>query len=147
MTELRGLATHENLKRAFEAEAQTAHKYLYFAKIAEIEGYPDLSQLLHEMAEGGSCNAHGHLDFLRRVGDPQTDMPMGVTDSNLASAIAAEIREHNKIYPEMAEAARKEGFPDIASWFDTLAKLKQAHVERLHEAMEKVIYSSKEKDQ
>ncbi len=45
MDELRGLATHDKLKAAFRAEAGTVLRYLYFARIAEIEGFPDVAQL------------------------------------------------------------------------------------------------------
>ncbi len=135
MTDLKDLNTHANLKSSFSEEAGTVLRYLYFAKIADIEGFPDVAQLFRDLAEGGACSAHGNLDFLGRVGDPLTDLPIGETDRNLKAAIAAERLEYERMYPVMAAESRREGFPDIASWFETLTKLKKSHIEKLEESL------------
>jgi len=135
MSGLKGLETHDNLKGAFAEESGAVHRYLYFAKIADIEGYLDVAQLFRDIAEGGLQNTHGNLDFLKLEGDPDTGLPIGETDRNLAAAIMSETYEYAELYPEMAVKAREDGFPDIASWFDSLAKLKRAHVVRLKAAL------------
>ena len=38
---LDGSKTHENLKAAFAGESQANRRYLYFARQADIEGYPE----------------------------------------------------------------------------------------------------------
>ena len=38
---LDGTKTHENLKAAFAGESQANRRYLYFARAADIEGYPE----------------------------------------------------------------------------------------------------------
>jgi len=135
MANLEGLETHQHLKDAFAEEAVTAYRYLYFAKIADIEGQPDVAQLFRDLAEGGICNAHGSLDFLRTEGDPLTGAPIGQTDRNLHASLLAESTEFSELYPDMAAVAHAEGFPDVASWFETLTKLKRAHVQQLREAI------------
>jgi len=40
MAKLDGTKTHQNLKEAFAGESQANRRYLYFAKAADIEGYP-----------------------------------------------------------------------------------------------------------
>ncbi len=40
MAALKGSKTHENLKTAFANEAQANRRYLYFARQADVEGYP-----------------------------------------------------------------------------------------------------------
>jgi len=135
MANLEGLETHKHLKDAFAEEAVTAYRYLYFAKIADIEGQPDVAQLFRDLAEGGICNAHGSLDFLRTEGDPLTGAPIGQTDRNLHASLLAESTEFSELYPDMAAVAHAEGFPDVASWFETLTKLKRAHVQLLREAI------------
>ncbi len=40
MAQLKGSKTHDNLKHAFAGESQANRRYLYFAKQADIEGYP-----------------------------------------------------------------------------------------------------------
>ena len=37
---LKGSKTHQNLKDAFAGEIQANRRYLYFAKVADVEGYP-----------------------------------------------------------------------------------------------------------
>ena len=135
MAEFSGQTTHQHLIAAFQEEAVVAHRYLYFAKLADIEGHPEIAQLFRDLAEGGICNAHGCLDFLRLEGDPLTNAPIGETDRNLRASLLAETREYTEQYPEMAGQAHTEGFPDIASWFETLTKLKRAHAQQLDAAL------------
>ncbi|HET6303530.1 MAG TPA: rubrerythrin family protein, partial [Myxococcota bacterium] len=122
MAALKGSKTHQNLKEAFAGESQANRRYLYFARQADIEGYPDVGGLFRDTAEAETGHAHGHLDHLKPVGDPVTDKPFGSTDKNLASAVAGETYEYTEMYPGMARSARDEGFKDVAEWFETLAK-------------------------
>jgi rubrerythrin len=130
MRELKGTETEHNLKTAFANEAQANRRYIYFAKQADIEGYPDIAGLFRDTAEGETGHAHGHLDFLKKLGDPTTGLPIGNTIRNLESAIAGETDEYTTVYPAMAKTARGEGFPEIAEWFETLAKAEKHHASR-----------------
>ena len=130
MPALKGTKTHGNLKDAFAGESQANRRYLYFAKQADIEGYPDIAGLFRDTAEGETGHAHGHLDYLKQVGDPATDLPIGETSDNLKAAIAGETHEYTDMYPGMAKAAREEGFAEIADWFETLAKAENSHAGR-----------------
>ena len=89
MAELKGTKTHTNLRDAFAAESQANRRYLYFAKVADVEGHPDLAGLFRDTAEGETGHAHGHLDYLKRVGDPVTGEPIGDSVKNLKAAIAS----------------------------------------------------------
>jgi len=40
-----------------------------------IEGYPDIAGNFRDTADGETGHVHGHLDFLKQVGDPATDGP------------------------------------------------------------------------
>jgi len=136
MAELNGSKTHGHLKEAFAGESQANRRYLYFAKQADIEGYPDVGGLFRDTAEAETGHAHGHLDHLRRVGDPATGKPIGATDKNLASAVHGETYEYTEMYPGMAKDARSEGFADIAEWFETLAKAEKSHAGRFQKALD-----------
>ena len=136
MAELKGTKTHQNLKEAFAGESQANRRYLYFAKNADVEGYPDIAGLFRDTAEGETGHAHGHLDYLRVVGDPVTDKPIGVTDKNLESAVLGETFEYTDMYPGMAKSAREEGFNEIADWFETLAKAEKSHAGRFQQALD-----------
>src|ERR1700747_1237445 len=122
MKSLKGTKTHANLKDAFAGESQDNRRYLYFAKIADVEGYPEIAGLFRDTAEGETGHAHGDMDFLRELGDPVTGLTIGDTISNLEAAIAGETNECVSVYPEMAKTAREEGFSEIADWFETLTK-------------------------
>jgi rubrerythrin len=133
---LSGTKTHGNLKAAFAGESQANRRYEYFAKQADVEGYPDVAGLFRDTAAGETGHAHGHLDYLKQVGDPATDKPIGSTEKNLASAVAGETHEYQSMYPSMAKEAREEGFDDIAEWFETLAKAEKSHAGRFDKALQ-----------
>lgn len=138
MADLKGSKTFENLKEAFAGESQANRRYLYFAKVADVEGYPEVAGNFRETAEGETGHAHGHLDYLKRVGDPATGKPIGDTILNLKSAIAGETHEYTEMYPGMSKTAREEGFPEIADWFETLAKAEKSHAGRFESMLKSV---------
>jgi rubrerythrin len=136
MPNLKGTKTHENLKAAFAGESQANRRYLYFARQADIEGYPDVGGLFRDTAEAETGHAHGHLDYLKEAGDPATDKPIGATDQNLVAAVAGETYEYTEMYPGMAKTARNESFDRIAEWFETLAKAEKSHAGRFQSALD-----------
>ena len=136
MAQLKGSKTQENLQSAFAGESQANRRYLYFAKAADIEGYPEVAGLFRDTAEGETGHAHGHLDYLAQVGDPATDLPIGSSRDNLKAAVAGETHEYTDMYPGMAKAARDEKFDEIADWFETLAKAERSHANRFQKALD-----------
>ena len=138
MAELKGSTTHENLKEAFAGESQANRRYLYFAKKADVEGYPDVAGLFRDTAEGETGHAHGHLEYLAEVGDPATGEPIGDTEANLKSAIAGETYEYTEMYPGFAKTARDEGFEEISEWLETLARAEKSHAGRFGEGLESI---------
>jgi len=133
---LKGSKTEQNLKDAFAGESQANRRYLYFAKVADIEGYPQIAANFRDTAEGETGHAHGHLDFLKKAGDPATDLPIGDTEKNLKAAVAGETHEYTDMYPGMAKTARDEGFDEIADWFETLGKAERSHANRFQKALD-----------
>jgi Rubrerythrin len=83
-------------------------------------------------------SAHGHLDYIKQVGDPANDMPIGESSDNLKAAIAGETHEYTDMYPGMAKTAREEGFSEIADWFETLAKAEKSHAGRFQQMLESI---------
>ena len=61
---LKGTKSHDNLKGAFAGESQANRRYLYFARRADIEGFPDIGGLFRDTSEAETGHAFGHLDFL-----------------------------------------------------------------------------------
>ncbi|HBI28508.1 MAG: rubrerythrin [Deltaproteobacteria bacterium] len=138
MPNLDGTKTHENLKDAFAGESQANRRYLWMAKAADVEGFPEIAGNFRQTAEGETGHAHGHLDYLQQVGDPATGLPIGETPENLKASIAGETHEYTDMYPGMAKSAREEGFGEIADWFETLAKAEKSHAGRFQQMLNSV---------
>ncbi len=127
MANLKSSKTIENLKAAFAGESQANRRYLYFARQADIEGYPEAAGVFKNTADGETGHAFGHLDFIKEVGDPATGLPIGETADNLKAAVAGETYEYTEMYPGFAKTAREEGFAEVAEWFETLARAEKSH--------------------
>ena len=138
MPTLAGTKTFENLKEGFAGESQANRRYLYFARQADIEGYPDVSGVFRDTAEGETGHAFGHLEFLAEVGDPATGKPIGDSKLNLQAAVAGETYEYSEMYPGFARMAREEGFDEIAEWFETLARAEKSHAGRFQKAYDTI---------
>jgi rubrerythrin len=138
MADLKGTKTFENLKEGFAGESQANRRYLYFARQADIEGYPDVAGVFRDTAEGETGHAFGHMEFLAEVGDPATGLPVGDTTTNLQAAIAGETYEYTEMYPGFARTAREEGFEEIAEWFETLARAEKSHAGRFQKAHDSI---------
>ena len=136
MSNLKRTKTHDNLKNAFAGESQANRRYLYFARRADIEGYTDIGGLFRDTSEAETGHAFGHLDFLSKVGDPATGLPIGETDKNLKAAVQGETYEYSEMYPGFAKSARDEGFAEIAEWFETLAKAEKSHAGRFQKGLD-----------
>ncbi len=138
MKSLSGTRTHENLKLAFAAESQANCRYIYYARTADIEGHPDVGGLFRNTSEAETGHAFGHLDLLKATGDPATGLPFGETRKNLLAAVEGETHEYTQMYPSMAKTAREEGLPEVADWFETLAKAEKSHAGRFTKALEEL---------
>ena len=136
MSSPKGSKTERNLKEAFAKESQTNRCYLYFARTADEEGHEYVSALFRSIADVKTGHAHGHLEYLEGIGDPVTAAPIGTTTENLKAAIAGEAHECMDRYSDMTRTARDEGFDEISNWFETLAKTKKFHNERLKKALD-----------
>ena len=88
--------------------------------------------------KAGLAYAHGHLDFLKEVGDPVTGEPIGGTPMNLKAAIASETYEYTEMYPGFARTAREEGFEEVAEWFEALACAEKSHAGRFQKGLNSI---------
>jgi len=133
--DLRGSKTLENLKAAFAGEAQANRRYLYFARLADSEGCPEVAGLFRDVAQHETGHAFGHMRFLKQVGDPVTNVPIGSTRQNLTSCYEGETYEATQMYPGFAKVAREEGLEELAKWFDSLARVEKTHAELYAKAL------------
>jgi rubrerythrin len=121
MADLKGTKTEKNLLEAFAGESQARNKYSYYASVAKKEGYEQLAEIFMETAENEKEHAKLHLQAL---------MGIESTIKNLQAAASGENAEWTKMYPRMAQEARKEGFEDLAYMFEAIAAIEKAHQER-----------------
>jgi len=135
---LAGSKSLQNLKDAFAGESQANRRYLYFARIADIEGFPDVAGLYKDTADAETGHAFGHLDFLKEIGDPATGESIAKTEQNLKASFAGETYEYTQMYPGTATTAREEGFAELAEWFETLAKAEKSHAGRFTKGLNQI---------
>lgn len=129
--------TEKNLVEAFAGESQANRKYLAFAKIADEEGYPQVSKLFRAAAEAETVHAHNHLRELKGIKS---------TKENLEAAIAGETHEFRDMYPRMIKEGTEEGRESALKSFNFANEVEKIHAalyERAHKYLgdnEKVDY-------
>lgn len=60
---------------------------LFVAATPTVEGYPEIAGNFRDTAEGETGHAHGHLDYLKQVGDPATGNPKGADAAFVAEGM------------------------------------------------------------
>ena len=123
MKELKGSKTERNLMEAFAGESQARNKYTYYASKAKKDGYEQIAAVFTETADNEK--EHAKLWFKELHNGERPD-----TLTNLLDAAAGEHGEWTKMYKQMANEAREEGFNAIAYKFDAVAEIEKRHEER-----------------
>ena len=134
MPSLKGTKTEKNLLTACAGESQARNKYTYFSSVARKEGYQQIMAIFKETADNEKEHAERFFKFLEG-GEVELKWPfpagvVGTTTENLKEAAAGENYEHTKMYPEFADTAEKEGFPEVAATFRSIASVEAAHEKR-----------------
>ena len=136
---VKGTKTEQNLLKAFAGESQARNRYEMFAKIAKKEGYVQISEIFKETARNEFAHAKRFFRFLEGGPVEITAMyPAGVegtTAENLKAAAEGENEEHTILYPEFAQIAKEEGFPEIGAAFKAIASVEVAHEKRYLELL------------
>ncbi len=143
--------TIENLTKAFIGESQARNRYSFYAKTAQKEGYEQISEIFLITAD----NEREHAKWLFRlinelkqkegvtldeiVVEASAPTTLGSTVENIKAAIAGENYEHTSMYPEFADAAEKEGFPEIAKRLRAIAKAEEHHEERYKKLLNEIL--------
>lgn len=134
--------TIECLTKAFIGESQARNRYTFYASSARKEGYEQIAEVFTITADNENEHAEWFFKYLNTLKaksgnsfsevSVEADAPViwGKTMENLKAAIAGENMEHSKLYPEFAQIAGSEGFPDIAARFRSIAVAEQHHEER-----------------
>ncbi|ADI74975.1 Rubrerythrin [Methanohalobium evestigatum Z-7303] len=142
MKNLKGTQTEKNLLAAFAGESQARNRYAYFASQAKKEGYEQIAALFTETAENEKEHGKRLFKFLEG-GDTEitATYPSGVignTLQNLESAANGENYENTQMYPEFADIAETERFPEIASVMRNIAVAEKGHEDRFRALMDNI---------
>lgn len=136
MASIKGTKTEQNLLKAFAGESQARNRYTYAASVAKKEGYVQIANIFLETADNERAHAKRFFKFLEGGGVEITAMyPAGTIDTtlgNLKAAAEGENEEHTMLYPEFAQVAEAEGFPEIAASFKLIAAVEIEHEMRFN---------------
>jgi len=141
--------TLENLSKAFIGESMARNRYTMYAGIARKEGYQKIAEIFITTAENELEHAEWNMRMLNSVMDKagkkfdarvEMEVPhvMKTTVENLASAIAGEHYETTKMYPDFADVAEKEGFPEVAARLRAIGRAEAHHEDRYQKLIELV---------
>ena len=142
MKSLKGTQTEKNLLAAFAGESQARNRYSYYASKAKKEGFEQISAIFVETAENEKEHAKVFFKYLEG-GDAEiiATYPTGIigsTAENLFAAAEGEKMEWGSIYPNFADIAEKEGFPDVARSFREIGKVESYHERRYRKLLDNV---------
>ncbi|MEM2118469.1 MAG: rubrerythrin family protein [Candidatus Bathyarchaeia archaeon] len=140
--ELKGSRTEKNLLAAFAGESQARMRYTFFASVAKKEGYEQIAAIFTETADNEKEHAELFFKFLKGgLVEINAAYPAGViasTAENLRAAAEGEKYEWGTLYPNFAEIAEEEGFPEVARTFRNVAKVEEYHERRYRKLLENV---------
>jgi rubrerythrin len=140
--ELKGSKTEKNLLKSFAGESQARTRYTFFASVAKKEGYEQISAIFTETADNEKEHAELFFKYLEG-GDVEITAAypagvIGTTAENLKAAAEGEKMEWGTLYPDFAEVAEKEGFPEIANTFRMVAQVEEKHERRYRKLLANV---------
>lgn len=131
---LKGTQTEKNVMTAFAGESAARNRYTYWASQAKKDGFEQISAIFQETADQEKEHAKRLFKFLEGGDCAFTvTLPAGTIAStleNLIHAAEGEEHEYQHMYPEYAEIAKKEGFPEIAGAMLAIAKAEKFHGDR-----------------
>lgn len=142
--------TIENLTKAFIGESQARNRYTFYSKIAQNEGLDQISEIFLITADNEREDAKWLfrlINELKQKGGVKMEeitvesvapTTLGNTAENLKAAIAGEHYENTTMYPEFADVAEKEGFPEIAKRLRAIARAEEHHEERYRKLLKEV---------
>ncbi len=125
--QLSGSETEQNLRKLLTDELYISFRYGEMAQAAKEAGQEELADIYLATAQNEMEHARHSFKFLEAA--------KGVK-ANLQAAILKEHEEAEKVYPEAAGVAEREGFREIAEFFRRLAGVEASHAEILTRSLE-----------
>ncbi len=131
--------TKQNLAKAFAAECQAGARYQFMATQAQNEKLVYVKDTLKQIAKNEMAHAKLFYDYiLDKCGeeckvDIEADYAYIQPTLKVSLSAEAEVEqsEFDTVYPAFAKQAKDEGFKDIATSFEAVAKVEKTHAEIL----------------
>jgi len=142
--------TVENLVKAFIGESQARNRYAFYAKIAKKEGFEQIAGIFLITAENEKEHANNLFKLINELKKKTSEKldeieveaaaptVLGSTAENLKAAIVGENYENTKMYPEFADVAEKDDFPEIGKRLRAIATAEKHHEERYMKLLKEV---------
>ncbi len=142
MASIKGTQTEKNLLKSFAGESQARTRYNYFASVAKREGYEQIAALFTETSDNEKEHAKVFFKYLEGgMVEITAEYPagrIGTTAENLLAAAEGELEEWGTLYPDFADVAESEGFPEVAESFRKIASVEKWHERRYRKLLENV---------
>ena len=137
----KGSKTEHNLLASFAGESQARNRYTMYASVAAKEGFKQIEALFLETADNE--RVHAQTFFKHLTGgmiEITASYPgdIGTTAENLKFAAEGENEEHTELYPEAANVADQEGYPEVAKLFCEVAKVEVEHEKRFRKLLKNI---------
>lgn len=121
--------TYRNLLKTFAGESRARTRYNLFGEQASKDGSLWIKDIFDETANNEYAHAREvYKKYLGLVGD---------TKENLLSAMKLEKTEYTDIYKQFEEDAKREGFDDIAHFYEELREVEEIHYNRFKKIYDK----------
>jgi rubrerythrin len=132
--------TYQNLASSFAGECQAGMRYQMIAKLAMQEKYKTLSDAIKSIAKNETLHATQFFNMMIEKAGSKENVKLdagypfhaGTLVEGLQFAENDEKDESKEIYPKFAQIAREEGFDDIASLYEMVAKVEDHHRSVFH---------------
>ena len=129
--------TKDNLMRAFAGESQARNRYTFAAAQAKKSGLQVISAVFAFTASQEKEHAEIFYSHLQEMAGNTINIdggyPVDISD-NIADLLDMaqhnEYEEHDSVYQSFGDAARKEGFDQIAASFFQIAAIEKVHGDR-----------------
>ena len=113
-----GSHTQEILKKSFLTELNAQAFYLYYADDARKHGQARVAEIFEAIAANESEHARHMFNLMGGAPD---------LVKNIETAMDREFNEARNLYPAAASLADNEGFPEIAEFFNRVARVEEKH--------------------
>src|SRR5690554_4272244 len=82
LMDIKGTVTEKNLWTAFSGESQARNRYIYFAKVAEKEGYGNIASIFEKTAREEEEHARVIFQFLNGIKDTKSNLKLSAQNEN-----------------------------------------------------------------